>query len=426
MRMIVLVGARPSIVKVGPLLPALNRAGIQAHVAFAGSRDSVGPTEGFPDRTRDDHTKASEAASDERPRQGVGENPRERAGDKSCTNSKSEPASLVASDTAREGTPKAASDGHVSFYGVQIPAPRWFLDVSNGSDAVQLAAASVALEELLDAERPDAVLAVGDLNPTLAFAIAASKLGIPVAHLEAGLRCGSLSVPDEVNRVLISRVTAMHLAPDENAIDNLTSENVDSDRIVFVGSILAESVIRHAEEIRKLDAASVYGLQRGEYVTACFHRRENLSEPARCQQVLDGLGAIGIPVLVPDTNGVKRCVDDFGLRIPASVRVIGSVGYHDMLALGRDAAVLVTDSAGVQEEACMLGTPCVTVRDCTERVATIEVGANRLAEGTAESVLAATHDAMEGPRKWLTPKRWDKAVSQRVVRALKRGVTPLQ
>lgn len=362
MRIILLAGARPNLIKVAPLLPAFSSAGINAQVAFTGVKEWGAPT----------------------------------------------------------GDP-----GSLAFWGVTLPAPRWYLDIGEGTSAFETGAALLSVERLLASERPDAVLAVGDHNATLAIAIASAKQRIPVAHLEAGLRCGDLGVPEEVNRVLISRVTALHLACDEASIAHLTAEGVDPDRIVLVGSVLAESVIRNGEQARSLDVAAGYGLEKGTYVAASFHCAENLENPLRCQAVFDGLAALGMPVVLPDAHGALGTIDTYGIRVASSVRIVGAAPYPDMLALLRDAAVVVTDSGGVQEEACMLGTPCVTVRRCTERVATIEVGANRLADATPEAITAAVADALEGPRKWLTPKRWDKAVSQRVVRALRRGVPSL-
>jgi UDP-N-acetylglucosamine 2-epimerase (non-hydrolysing) len=361
-RIILLAGARPNLIKVAPLLPAFAEAGVNAEVAFTGPREWGVPTED-PER--------------------------------------------------------------LSFWGVTVPAPKWFLDIAEGTSAFETGAALLSVERLLASERPDAVLAVGDHNATLAIAIAAAKQRIPVAHLEAGLRCGDLGVPEEVNRVLISRVTALHLASDESSIAHLMAEGVDSDRIVLVGSVLAESVIRNGEQVRKLDVAARYGFEKGTYVVASFHCAENLENPLRCQYIFDGLAALGMPVILPDAHGALGALETYGIRVAGTVHIVGAAPYPEMLALLRDAAAIVTDSGGVQEEACVLGTPCVTVRRCTERVATIEVGANRLADATREALVAAVADAIEGPRKWLTPKRWDKAVSQRVIRALRRGVPPL-
>lgn len=362
MRIILVAGARPNLIKVAPLLPAFEGAGIAADVAFTGSRD-LGASTDDPQR--------------------------------------------------------------LSFWGVTLPAPRWFLDIDELTSAVETGKALVALERLLAEERPDAVLAVGDHNATLALAIAAAKQRIPIAHLEAGLRCGDLGVPEEVNRTLISRITALHLASDEISMANLVAEGVDPDRIALVGSVLAESVIRNAEAVRDLDVASAYGLERGEYVAASFHCVENIGDPDRCQAIFDGLALLGMPVVMPDAHGAVTSLETYGIRVADPVRIVDAAPYQQMLALIRDAAVVVTDSGGVQEEACMLATPCLTVRRCTERQATLEVGANRLVDATPAAITAVAAEAMEGSHKWLTPKRWDKAVSQRVVRAFKRGITPL-
>ena len=362
MRMIVVVGARPNFVKVGPLVPRLVQAGHDVDIAFTGSRAA---------------TRAEE----------------------------------------RGGT--------LSFHGVEVQAPRWFLDVGEDTDAVETGRALIALEQLMRDERPDAVMAVGDVNATLAAALAAAKLGVPVIHLEAGLRCGDLSCPGEINRVLITRVSALHLAPSENAVVNLLGEGVPEDRIQFVGSATAESVLRHADEIRKSAPCRAYDLAPGEYVLASFHRPENLSVPAHVKGITDALCSVGLPVLVPDARDLCDASAVCAIPPAALPRCLGPVPYREMLALQRDAAVVVTDSGGVQEEACMLGTSCVTVREHTEHVATIEVGANRLVPAVAPMIVSAVLEARASKRVWVAPKRWDRAVSDRIVRALKRGVAPL-
>lgn len=361
MRIILVAGARPNLIKTAPLLPACERAGIVAEVAFAGPRE-WGAT---------------------------------------------------------------AESGFMSFWGVRLPEPRWFLDIREDTSAVETGRTLVVLERLLAEESPDAVLAIGDHNATLALAIAAAKQRIPIVHLEAGLRCGDLSVPEEVNRALISRVVGLHLASDEASMSNLVAEGVDPERIALVGSVLAESVIRNAEAVRAFDAAAAYGWSRHGYVIACIRHSENLADPERCRGILGGLEAAGLPVLVPDAHGFAASLSRYGIEPPVSVRIVEALPYPEMLALVRDAAVVVTDSGGVQEEACVFHTPCVTVRRCTERVATLEVGANRLAAADADSLGPAIIQAAEGPRKWVTPKRWDKAVSQRVVRSIRRGLAPL-
>jgi UDP-N-acetylglucosamine 2-epimerase (non-hydrolysing) len=283
----------------------------------------------------------------------------------------------------------------------------------------------IAFEELFARENPDAVMVVGDVNPTLAAAVSAAKVGVPVIHLEAGLRCNDMRVPEEVNRVLISRVSALHLAPTEKALETLEDEGVDPERIHFVGNVLAESVMRHLDDIRNVDASSEYGLAAGAYILGSFHRPENLSSRQRLEGLLDGLARAPLPVVVPDTASFIAAVSKYGLEVPDSVHVVDSLEYRHMLALIRDASAVLTDSSGVQEEACTIGTPCVTVRDCTEQTATVDCGANTLVAADGESITAALTEATESRRTWIAPKRWDRAVSERVVRAIRRGVEPL-
>lgn len=362
MRLIVVVGARPNVVKIGPLLPEMRRAGISVDLAFTGSR-SV------------DHPE------DER--------------------------------------------GAVSFFGVNLPNPAWFLDIGLGSDAATTGRAMVVFEDLFAAERPDAVMVIGESNSTLAAAISAAKAGLAVVHLDAGLRCGDLQVPEEINRVLISRIASVHLTPTEGALENLEDEGIEPERIYFVGSSLAESVLRHVDDIVRLRACADYGLEPRGYVLASFHRDENLTDPRSLVGIIGGLALSPLPVLLPDTDGLGRSLEALSSALPPTIMLVEAVPYSEMLALERDAAAVITDSGGVQVEACMVGVPCLTVRDCTEMVPTVEIGANRLVSADAQSIHAALLEAMGGTHSWVEPKRWDRAVSDRVARALKRRITPL-
>ncbi len=362
MRVVVALGARPNVVKIGPLIPEIGSAGITVQVAFTGSRD-----------------------------------------------------------LARS----AVAGGAVTFFGIELPEPTWFLDVGSGTEATCTGKAMLEFERLFSAERPDAVLVVGDVSATFAAAVSAAKAGIPVVHLDAGLRCGDLTVPEEINRVLISRVAAMHLTPTEEALEVLEDEGIEPERIHFVGSLLAESVLRHLDEVKKDAPEKDFGMRKGEYGLGSFHRPENLADPERLRGILAGMAQSSVPFLVPDANGLRRAILHAGLEIPERLRIIHGVEYCTMLALERDAAVVLTDSGGVQEEACVIGTPCVTVRPVTEYTATVSAGANELVAPSVSAILAALDRGLFSRRKWVVPKRWDKAVSGRVVRALKRGIIPL-
>ncbi len=362
MRVIVVIGARPNFVKVAPVIPRLSAAGHDVDIVFTGSR-----------RAHRD----------------------------------SDPA------------------GTLSFHGVEVPTPKWFLDVGEETDARETGRALVSLEGLFAEQLPDAVLAIGDVNPTLATALAASKLGIPVIHLEAGLRCGIMSCPGEVNRVLLSRMASLHLVPTEEAVLNLLKEGVSEKRVHFVGSMMAESVLRHLDNIKASDAVARYGEASGEYLLLSVHHYENISDPARMRALVEATEVVGRPVLFPDGQDVCEALESFGVSKPVTWTCLEPMAYLDMLALERGAAAVITDSGGVQEEACMVGTPCVTWRDHTEHGATLDVAANRLAGGSAQAIVQAVHEAMGSKRGWVTPKRWDRAVSDRIVRAIGRGVQPL-
>ncbi len=359
MRVIVVVGARPNFIKIGPLMPALAEAGIEGRIAHTGQHYD-------------------------------------------------------------------ASMSDVFFSDLELPQPDWFLGVGSGTHAVQTGRAMIALEELLVAERPDALLVVGDVNSTLAGALAASKIGVPVVHLEAGLRSGDMSMPEEINRLVTDQLSSLLLTPVAQAGDNLLSEGVRPDRIVFVGNIMAESVLRNLSKISDRDAARQYGLKAGEYILATVHRPENTDHPERLAEIAAAMSEVGMPVLFPAHPRTRPLLDRAGLSdATGTVRLMDPVGYLDMLTLQRDAAAVITDSGGVQEETCMLGTPCVTVRRNTERQVTLAIGSNRLVAASRGDVLAGVADALSSSKTWTPPERWDDRVGERVVEALLRGVAPL-
>ena len=277
----------------------------------------------------------------------------------------------------------------------------------------------IALEELLLAEKPDALLVVGDVNSTLAGALAASKIGTPVVHLEAGLRSRDMSMPEEVNRLVTDQLSSLLLTPVIGAEENLLAEGVAADRISFVGNIMAESVLRNLPSIADRDVASGFGLARKQYALATVHRPENTDHPERLSEIAAAMGDVGMPVLFPAHPRTRPLLERAGLTADnEAVRLIEPVGYLDMLALQRDAAVVITDSGGMQEETCMVGTPCVTVRRNTEREITLAIGSNRLVRASRDEILAGVAEALTAPISWDRPERWDDGVAGRVVAAL--------
>lgn len=318
-----------------------------------------------------------------------------------------------------------ASLSDVFFADLDIPEPRWFLGVGSGTHAVQTGTAMMRLEELFAAEQPDAVVVVGDVNSTLAGALAAAKIGLPVVHLEAGLRSGDMSMPEEVNRLVTDQLSSMLLAPTRDALGFLAAEGVDSDRVHFVGNIMAESVVRNVDRARERGTCARYGLTPGGYVLATTHRPENVDAPGHLAAIVGALDASQLPVLFPVHPRTLPKLAAAGLAPGGSLRPVDPVGYLDMLSLQCDAAAIITDSGGVQEESCMVGTPCVTVRRNTERQVTLEAGSNRLVPAERAAIECALAEALASTRDWEVPERWDDQVSARVVDALRSGILPL-
>lgn len=306
------------------------------------------------------------------------------------------------------------------FADLDIPEPRWFLNVGSGTHAGQTGKAMVALEELFVAEKPDAVIVVGDVNSTLAGALAASKIHTPVIHLEAGLRSFDMLMPEEVNRLVTDQLSSMHLTPTREAGENLLAEGLEPERIHFVGNIMAESLLRNLPRAEALTPAREMGLAEGEYVLTTIHRPENTDRPDSLSAIVSALRSMPLPVLFPVHPRTREKLEQL-LGASDRVKLVDPVGYLTMLALQRDAAFIVTDSGGVQEESCMLHTPCVTVRRNTERGITVDAGANQLVPADTEAILAAAARAMESDRAWAVPERWDAEVAERVCEALAGG-----
>lgn len=326
---------------------------------------------------------------------------------------------------AHTGQHYDAAMSDIFFRDLEIPEPRWFLNVGSGTHAVQTGKAMMALEELFDAEKPDGVIVVGDVNSTLAGALAASKLHVPVIHLEAGLRSFDMLMPEEINRLVADQLSCLHLTPTLEAGRNLENEGLEPERIKFVGNIMAESVLRQMPVVADKSPSLQYGFDPDEYSLVTIHRPENTDHPENIEEIMGALTSLPLPVLFPTHPRTRPKLAEY-LGGSTNVTFIDPVGYLEMLALQRDAGVIVTDSGGVQEESCMLGTPCVTVRRNTERGITVELGSNQLVSAKREAILAAVDKGIAGGTDWERPERWDDQVSARIVEVLEEGLPPLR
>jgi UDP-N-acetylglucosamine 2-epimerase (non-hydrolysing) len=317
------------------------------------------------------------------------------------------------------------------FRDLRIPAPDHHLEVGSATHAVQTARIMEAFEPVLEAERPDWVVVVGDVNSTLACALVAAKrrpdLGCRVAHVEAGLRSHDWRMPEEVNRVLADRLSDLLLTPSHDALSNLLAEGIPGDRVVFVGNVMIDTLHDLRADARAMDMPGRLGVERGRYAVVTLHRPSNVDEPHVLETILRALGRVAgeMPVLVPLHPRTRARIDAFGLGAHVEpLRPLGPLGYVEMLSLQDGAAVVITDSGGLQEETTALGVPCVTLREQTERPVTLTEGTNRLAPWplTEEGVFAAYRRALRERRSDFTPPDgWDGRAAGRIVQALRCG-----
>jgi len=277
------------------------------------------------------------------------------------------------------------------FSELELRPPDVNLGVGSGSHGVQTAAMLTGLEQMFAAEQPDLVVTYGDTNSTLAGALAASKLNVPVAHVEAGLRSFNRRMPEEINRILTDQISDLLFCPTETGVQNLANEGV-RDGVFLTGDVMCDSVHFNLELARRRsDAIGRHSLTPGAYVLATIHRAENTDDPARLNAIVDALETIAAehPVVLPLHPRTQAALAA-AARTLARVQVIEPVGYLDMILLEAEARAIVTDSGGVQKEACLHGVPCVTVRDETEWTETVETGWNLIAGADPERIVQAT------------------------------------
>ena len=265
----------------------------------------------------------------------------------------------------------------IFFDGLDLPRPDANLGVGSGSHAEQTAAMLRGIEEVLLAENPDYLLIYGDTNSTLAGALAASKLSVPVAHVEAGLRSFNRRMPEEINRVVADHLSDLLLCPSDTAVRNLAAEGITRSTHQ-VGDVMLDVLNWARQQLteRPSEILERLGLKRQRYLLATVHRSENTDDPARLAQILSAFNSLDQPVVFPIHPRARKMIG--GARLAGHVRLIDPVGYLDMMALAGSARMVLTDSGGLQKEAYWLGVPCLTLRRETEWVETVEAGWNIL------------------------------------------------
>ena len=300
-----------------------------------------------------------------------------------------------------------------------MPRPDINLEVGSGSHAEQTAQVMLRFEPVVKQFDPDWVVVPGDVNSTLACAIVAVKLGIKVAHVEAGLRSFDRTMPEEINRLLTDQVSDLLLTHSPEADQNLIHEGIAPEKIHLVGNTMIDTLVR----VMPLAAArwpslgAQYDLK--DFVLVTLHRPNNVDDVASLNEIISALNEVSTdrPVIFPVHPRTRQRISEHGISVSDTVRLMEPIGYVDFLALQAHAAVVVTDSGGVQEETTFLGVPCLTVRPNTERPVTINEGTNRLVERTASAIVSAISVATEESRdeKNKRPELWDGKTAERIV-----------
>ena len=294
----------------------------------------------------------------------------------------------------------------VFFDELSLPSVKYNLDVGSGSQAEQTGRILVGVEKVLLEEKPGVVLVEGDTNSVMAGALAAAKLHVPVGHVEAGLRSFDRSMPEEINRVVADHVSDYLFAPTETSRRNLLNEGISNENIYVTGNTVVDAVDQNLELSRRVDVLSRYGLEKGAFFLAPLHRAENVDSETRLGKILGGLRRVrdrySLPILFPAHPRTRKMIDYFGFNL-GDVSLVEPVSYLDFLGLESEAKLVLTDSGGVQEETCILGVPCVTLRDNTERPETVEVGSNIVSGVEEASILSAVEAMLRRDRGWRNP-----------------------
>ena len=312
------------------------------------------------------------------------------------------------------------------FEDLNIPKPNVNLEVGSGSHAFQTAEVMKSFEPVVLNFKPDYVLVVGDVNSTIACGLVAVKLGVKLIHVEAGLRSFDRTMPEEINRILTDSISDLLFVTEQSGIDNLKREGIDSDKVHFVGNVMIDTLLANKEKAQKSDVLKRLGISAGEYAVITLHRPNNVDDMEKLGEIISAFEEIQkeiklvFPVHPRTRNNIRGSKLEERVRAMSNLLLIEPVGYLDFLCLMSNAALVMTDSGGIQEETTILGIPCMTLRKSTERPVTVEVGTNRLVQVNAEDILKNYREirSEQGEKSHGIPKLWDGKAAERIAKII--------
>lgn len=316
-----------------------------------------------------------------------------------------------------------ASMSDVFFQELGMPVPDFFLGIHHGTHGDITGRIMIGFEQVLFREKPDLVLVVGDVNSTMACALTAVKLGIRVAHVEAGLRSGDRTMPEEINRVVTDSVADYLFVTEKSGQENLRREGVPDEKVFFTGNVMIDTLVYLDPVIAGSDAVNRLGLEKGKYILVTFHRPSNVDDEESLAALVRFLNAISgtMPVVFPIHPRTRINLEKFNLMtsLAPGIMLTDPLGYIDFQSLIRYSKIVVTDSGGIQEETTFLGVQCLTVRNNTERPVTVEIGTNQLCGTDLDVVSRAVSEILDGKeKKGAIPERWDGAAAGRIAAIL--------
>lgn len=295
----------------------------------------------------------------------------------------------------------------IFFDELKLPQPQYHLDVGSGSHGRQTGKMLAGMEEILEKEQPGIVYVQGDTNTVLAGALAASKLHLKIGHVEAGLRSFDRSMPEEINRVIADHISDLLFAPTKRARELLLQEGIPEEKIFVTGNTVVDAVLENLKIAESSDVLEKLGVKPKAYMLSTIHRQENTDDRERLADIFLGLGQVSaeskLPIIMPLHPRTRKMLAEFGVEIPAGIRIIEPLGFMEFLKAESNARLVLTDSGGVQEESCILGVPCVTIRENTERPETVDVGANVIAGFRHENIVGAARKMLGKKGKWENP-----------------------
>ncbi len=309
----------------------------------------------------------------------------------------------------------------IFFSELGIPAPDINLESGSGSHAAQTANIMTRFEPVCLEEKPDWVIVVGDVNSSVACALVAAKLGIKVAHVEAGLRSFDRTMPEEINRLVTDTLSDLLLTPSEDANENLRREGIPEDRIRLVGNIMIDALVENVEKARQRELLKALGLQERPFVYVTLHRPSNVDQPSNLGAIMAELDRLSreVPIVFPMHPRTRKMIGQFGIPVRDNewMKILEPIGYHDSLCLAERARLILTDSGGLQEESTFFRTPCLTLRPNTERPVTVKLGSNKL---TSPDRLRADiqHVLANGYRTGTVPPFWDGLTAERTLKEI--------